>query len=289
MGKEGTVVFGSRGQYSREEQTKEEARRYFVRMVREGCPEVLVDLRNTVFPLYQAWVKQARRKYHPRLASIAHPVFRSYMLLQQEAPELAAAIADWGKRFHLEGKLPKQPEWHGEQWQGYARAESLWPCQKAMEALYAWHWLPDGLQLRNSDPPRWPEWSTVECGSGDQFTLHLVVSGYAADQPLTASAYVQQVLAKVKVILREYVERQKHRAQASGQKRTARKHAPEHFTWLAQRQVRGWSDGQIADWHRSRTNLVVTADAVRHGVGLAAELIELKLRPVKRGRPRSKK
>jgi hypothetical protein len=129
----------------------------------------------------------------------------------------------------------------------------------------------------------------VECGSGDQFTLHLVVAGFVADQPVTASAYVQQVLAKVKVILREYVEWQKQRAQASGQKRTARKYAPEHFTWLALRQVWGWSDHQITDWHRSRTSLGVTADAVRHGIRLAAKLIELKLRPFKRGRPRIKK
>ena len=39
--KERTVPFGSRGQYSREEQTKEAARRYFLKMVREVCPEVL--------------------------------------------------------------------------------------------------------------------------------------------------------------------------------------------------------------------------------------------------------
>ncbi len=275
MGKERTVPFGSRGQYSREERTKEEARRYFLRMVQEACPEVLVDLRDTVFPLYQSWAKQARRKYHPRLVGIAHPVFR--------------AIAGWGKRFHLMGELPRQPDWHGEQWHEYARAESLWPWQKALEALYVWHWLQDGPRLRNSDPPRWPEWSTVESGSGDQFTLHLVVAGFVPDQPVTASAYVQQVLAKAKVILSAYVERQRQRAEASGQKRTARKYSPEHFTWLALRQVWGWSDRQIADWHRSRTSLVVTADAVRHGIRLAAKLIELKLRPFKRGRPRIKK
>jgi len=287
--KERTVPFGSRGQYSREEQTKEAARRYFLKMVREVCPEVLVDLRDTVFPLYQAWAKQARRQYHPRLAGIAHPVFRSYRLLQQESPELAAAIAGWGKRFHLEGELAKPPEWHGEQWYEDARAESLWPWQQALEALYVWHWLPDGSQLRESDPPRWPELSTVEYGSRNRVTLHLEFAGYVPDQPPTASAYVRQVLAKVKANLREYVEWKQGRAQVSGQKRTARKCAPEHFTWLAQRQVGGWSDRQIAEGHRTRTSLVVTADTVRHGVRLAAQLIQLKLRPFQRGRPRSQK
>ena len=125
MDEKRTVPFGSRGQYSREQQTKEEARRYFLRIVREACPEVLVDLRDTVFPPYQAWAKQARRKYHPQLAGVPHPVFRSYLLLQREAPELAAAIAGWGKRFHLVGELPTEPEWHGEQWREYELAESF--------------------------------------------------------------------------------------------------------------------------------------------------------------------
>jgi hypothetical protein len=275
--------------YSCEEQMKEEAQRYFLKMVREVCPEVLVDLRDTVFPRYQAWIKKAQRKYHSQLASIAHPVFRSYALLQQDTPELAAVVADWGNRFHLEGELATEPEWHGAQWHEYARRGSHWPWQKALEALYAWQWLRDGSQLRNSDPPQWPALSTLECGAGDQFTLHLVVPGYIADRPPTESAYVQQILAQAKVILREYVARQKHLARANGQKRTARKYAPEHFTWLAQRQVWGWSDREIADWHRSRMSVVVTADAVRHGLGLAAELIQLKLRPLKRGRPRSEK
>jgi len=81
------------------------------------------------------------------------------------------------------------------------------------------------------------------------------------------------------------VELQKYRAQTGGQRWTVKKSAPEHFEWLALRQVKGWSDRQVADWHGCRTELAVTPDAVRHGIGLAAGLIQLKLRQFKRGRP----
>jgi hypothetical protein len=158
MGKGSGVRFGSQGQFSSEFQTKEQARRYFLEVVRVVCPHVLVDLRDTIFPGYQAWAKRATRKYQPVVPGAVHPVFRSYVLLQGQAPELAAAIAGWGERFHLVGDLPKLPEWYGQQWYEYARVESLWVWQNALEALYGWYWLAVE-KLRSS-----PVATSVDCG-----------------------------------------------------------------------------------------------------------------------------
>ena len=281
------ICLGYGGEYCGVKQARDIARNHFLQVVAEFCPEVVRDLKTRVLPIYSQWAEQAKieEKYRSPLEGTIHPIFRTFLLIEKHAPIVAEALRQWSERYHLTGAIEPAPEWYGDDWPAVARAESLWPCSGALATLYAWHWRENGPKMANLDPPGWPRYvCRTACIPK---TITLKIPHFVPEQQ-RRSAYSREVLRLVATALDKHIAKQIALAEAAGRRRTAQKHRPEHFTWLALRQVYGWNSQQIACWHAQATHYNVECDAVRHGIRDTARFIRLTSRIAKKGRPTGK-
>src|SRR5260370_16176602 len=99
--------------------------------------------------------------------------------------------------------------------------------------------------------PRWPRYicRTVCIPK----TITLKIPRFVAEQQ-RRSAYSREVVRLVATTLDKHIAKQIALAEAAGRRRTAQKHRPEHFTWLALRPVYRWNSPQNACLQSPATN-----------------------------------
>jgi hypothetical protein len=272
------VRFGSR-LYASYAQVREAAQGYFFKVLREVCPEVLYSLRGDLFPLYR---ELAGRHPGTRGAGVP-PELQSFLELERQEPALAKRVLNWCAKFHLVGQVEVEPEWHGPDWFAIARANGLWPALRIHETLVVWS-RPLGSRWLNADPPQWPQISHWRGRSGARRML--VVPIAEPEEFNSAAAFLEHMMRACERQLRGILASQKDRAKQGGLIRASIKTRPDQFTWLALRQVKGWSSRAIAEWHAQVSGEAVEVDSVRKDIVNAAESIGLRPRPLPVGRPR---
>jgi hypothetical protein len=261
-----------------EAHVREEARIYFFSVLREVCPELLFELKRELFPVYVKWAKeQSAGRREGGLATTP----RSFLELESSAPEMASAILNWCSKSQLVGEIDTEPEYHGPDWEGVARADSLWPAMFVCEALWVWSRPSQGSHLLNSNPPEWPHKSTW-CGrvGGPR---KVVVPIPELEGFRTKAEYLRQATKWFERVLREDSKQQELLYGPRHQR--SFKLCGDHFIWLVLRQVTGQSDRAIVEWECRNGGKHVTIDAIRIGSMNAAKVIGLR-RSHQRGRPR---
>ena len=99
------IWLGYGGEYCGVKQARDIARNHFLQAVAEFCPEVVRDLKTRVLPIYSQWAEQAKteEQYRSPLEGTIHPIFRTFLLIEKNAPIVAEALRQWSERYHLTG------------------------------------------------------------------------------------------------------------------------------------------------------------------------------------------
>jgi hypothetical protein len=265
----------SEGVYPSASQARDEARDNFFKILREVCPHLLRALKGELFPIYKTWIAQLGKA---RRGSVTTPP-RSFLEVEKKHPTMAEALRAWCIRFHLVGQPEAEPEWHGSDWVATAEADCLWPAVRVYETLWIWSQPRLGASLLNADPPRWPHKSKWigRVGGPRKLTIPLPdleesggVGEYKRRARKIFESCLQEDFAKhLKTIRRPHV-----------------KVGPDHFAWLALRQIDGLSLKAISEWHHRNRQEHVQTDTIRKGVRDTAGQLGLRLRAGTRGRPR---
>ena len=251
-------------------EVRETAREYFFSVIRQVCPELLHALKRDLFPLYEEGVER-------------HPSPRSFWELGQQEPTIADAVLKSCKQFHLISPN-HQDSWPESAWEYADRVDTFWPALRIHEALGAWARPSLGSKWLNADPPQWPQMSHWQAASYARRTL--VMQFPEPEEFSTETAYMKFTLAACKRQLEQILAAHRTEAIEAGRMQPSLKNQPVHFAWLALRQLRGWNASAIEQWHHQTLQESVETDTIRKGIGCAAELIGLIVRPLRRGRPR---
>jgi hypothetical protein len=265
----GSAVCFGLGIYLDKAEAREAAREYFFSVIRKVCPELLYALKRDLFPLYEECVQR-------------RPSLRSFWELGQQEPAIAGAVLKWCKQFHLIGQN-HQDLWPGSAWDYADRVDTFWPAIRIHDALWGWSRPSVGSVWLNADPPQWPQMSHFRTVSGAQ--RKLVVPIREPEEFSSEGAYLKHALAAAKRQLRGILARHRSEAEAAGRIESSVKTQPVHFAWLALRQLHGWGSPAIAHWLNHTLGEKVEPDTIRKGIGNAAELTGLIVRPLRRGRP----
>jgi hypothetical protein len=274
------VVRFAWGLYPRLEEVRDEARTYFLEVLTSVCPEVLHSLIDELLPMYQ------RLAAAPTSGQCS--LTGSFVELQDQEPHVAEAVMGWCETHYLIGCVDPEPEWHGPDWYHEAHLSSLWPAIRVHETLRFWS-RSIGYDPLLPDLPKWPQAIRLVGRIGGPRKLLLLLP--EPDECRTKAEYAQRITTIVECFLRDEVALAKCRAdQYDNEKRGPVAHSikirAEHFEWLALSQVRGWGVPAIAEWHYRIHMEQVAPDTIRKGVRSVADLIGLRLRRGRPGRPR---
>jgi hypothetical protein len=160
-------TFGLGGEYTNGFTVQYEARRFFFETLRRLHPAPLHSLRDDVFPVYKRWAdEQKATQRYPASERGDHPVYYSFLWLEEHKPDVAQAISKWAHDFHLIGESGSQ--WSGDETslnpgdrfffqlqKRIAHFKAIWPSEHATKTLWVWHSSPIGTELMNRDPPEW--------------------------------------------------------------------------------------------------------------------------------------
>jgi hypothetical protein len=262
-------------------QVREEAQAYFFTVLRQVCPELLYSLRTDLLPLYVNAVER-----HSESGTTRTPaVLGSFLELERLEPVVAEAVRNWCDKHRLIGKVDPEPEWHGVDWALTAQMDSLWPALQVHETLLAWSRDP-GSCWRDAEPPQWAQTTTFRGRCGTTRTLRIPAPDL--DDFDSEAKFMHHASKIAQRYLRNDLARQKRREDSGSSTSQTLKTRPDHFVWLALKQVEGLSARAIADWHKAKRSEGIEVNAVRMGVRAAARLIALQLRIGPLGRPRKR-
>jgi hypothetical protein len=259
-----SIRFGSGLSTSAE--VREQAQHYFFAVIRETCPELLCKLRDDLLPLY---------------AELAPVAPGSFWEMEYQQPALAQAVVSWCGRFHLVGVVEAEPEWHGADWATVARMNSLWPAVRIHETLRAWSG-DRGSFWRDAEPPNWPQMTRFRGRTGSPRMLNIPLPDL---EDFDSEA---QYKRHVSEILRQYMRKDlaQQKGNASSEASMTLKIRPDHFAWLALRQMNHLTSRAIAEWYRKKCGERIQVTAVQMGMKAAADLLTLQLRVGPWGRPK---
>jgi hypothetical protein len=285
-------TFGLGGEYSNEFIVQDEARRFFFETIRRLHPAPLHSLRDDVFPVYKRWADEQKATQRYRASGRGdHPVYYSFLWLEEHEPDVAQAISKWAHDFHLIGETPV--DWSGDEdalseWEvislrdqrTIAHAKAVWPCDQAARTLWAWHSSPRGTEMMNTDPP---EWVSVIRLSG---AVGLYDPTLQIDTPMpewfpqfeTESKFRKRVHQRVDDFINSYVAEKRTMENLPAHRQRFLKNR-DHFEWAVLFQVAEWEYSRIAEDRN------VEAQTVRDGIKDVAKRIGLDLRRRSRGRP----
>ena len=196
--------------------------------------------------------------------------------LKQRFPEPIDALTDWATSFQISGRpviqlvIESLADWKYHELKGFTVNSGKWGVR--VEYL--------------ADPERdSKEWDlrillggsvdSLDAPVGFEFRLKRPWDPFQ-ERWSQAEARIKQ---EFEAELAEYRQRVEELAERRGSKAPRKRTPAEHFRWLVQYQIDGLSYAKIAEEHGKRRT------TVSEGVQSAAALIELSLRPPKRGRP----
>ena len=226
------------------------------------------------------------------------PIFRTFLLIQYGAPEVARVLMQWAQQFHLthtrkfEEPLRSELETTTEGQKFYVTYEETlwkqyWACQWAVETLWAWYTWPKGREMMDADPP---EWVRVSFDRGRQQEGPLKVQFEVPHWQIeneTEPVFHQRIHNAVDEWLEEYADKRETAVEVMGYQRRQRKYRSAHFEWLALRQVAGLTYEEISKRYSDEEGRPGD-DAIRHGVEQVGSLVRLLPRSGRRGPKRRK-
>jgi hypothetical protein len=326
------------GEYTAPFLAAERARYQFLQAVRRRCPLPLIHLRSRIFPLYSQWVdafmSEAKAIHEwnqspeaaamregslesfqalglsPSAAKFAaegrpvvgvdadHPVFSTFMILEDQNPRLARSLMLWAQRHGLTHQREFEDRSHWAEGNppapesAFAISEfteatlhkDYWACAWAMFTMWHWKFAPDGPVEMKANPPHWvPAFE-------ENLTPDLTEPGLLIKPGWNVSSENEDAFrTRTQKAIDSYIEKQHQFARGRGLVAVVPKKEFIHFDWLALSQVKGYSLGQVVAWDQEQPGEKFRdPGTIRKGVDEAARLCEMKAKPRTVGRPKTR-